>query len=328
MNRRQFFKGLGVAGVSSLLPLPVMRTVLAKSGGRETDTCWLTPQETAGPFYFNANLIREDIRTDVDTGVYHDGLPLRMNISVVDEDCTPIPDVIVDVWHADKDGLYSGYVQQGGSTVGQDFMRGIQLTDSAGNCSFITSYPGWYPGRANHVHFKVRLDSTTYVTSQFAFPDAVNDEVHVTPLYAARGVNPTTNSLDSIFQSPEPEHELMDVVSDGDGGYTGSYTIGIAGATAVLREAEYTPDRFWLKPNYPNPFNPSTTLVFNLPTSSTVRLVVFDLAGREVARLAEGQLPAGEHRRTFDGSGLPSGFYFCKLVAGTFSDMQEMLLVK
>ena len=83
--------------------------------------------------------------------------------------------------------------------MGHNFMRGVQVSDTNGAVSFIQVIPDEYNGRATHIHFKVRLNSTTYVTSQFCFLDSVNNTVHVTPLYAARGINPTTNQLDNIF---------------------------------------------------------------------------------------------------------------------------------
>jgi protocatechuate 3,4-dioxygenase beta subunit len=91
-----------------------------------------------------------------------------------------------------------------GGFVGQTFMRGIQSTNSAGQAVFDTVYPGWYPGRATHIHFKVRLTSSTYVTSQFCFLDSVNNTIYATPLYSARGPNPTTNAQDGIFHNANP----------------------------------------------------------------------------------------------------------------------------
>jgi protocatechuate 3,4-dioxygenase beta subunit len=297
--------------------------------------CWLTPQETEGPYYFDADLFRQDIRTDSDSGEFHDGLQLNMTFEVIDLDCNPIPNVLVDIWHTDKDGLYSGYVQPGGNTVGEDFMRGIQLTDANGQCSFITSYPGWYPGRATHVHFKVRLSSTTYVTSQFAFLDSINDAVYATPLYVGRGPNPTTNEEDGIFRDPEPEYQIMTVTPNPNtGGYDGTYTIGIAGATGIKDPSDENPDRFMLRQNYPNPFNPITTIPYQLARSSRVKLSVFDMLGREISVLVDAQQPAGMHEARFDAASLTSGFYFYRLLAvptdgaAGVSDGKEMLLLR
>ena len=70
-----------------------------------------------------------------------------------------LENAIVDVWHADAGGDYSGV----GSLQGETFLRGIQTTDANGDAAFTTIFPGWYRGRAPHIHFKVRssADSTS-----------------------------------------------------------------------------------------------------------------------------------------------------------------------
>ena len=325
MNRRDVLKGFGVIGLGAVLPLPLS----AKQKKRlAASACFLTPQETEGPYYFNPNLVRQDIRTDTATGTIHTGLPLSMLFTVIDSACYPIPNVLVDIWHTDKDGLYSGYVQPAGNTVGQDFMRGIQATDANGQCSFITSYPGWYQGRATHVHFKVRLSSTTYVTSQFAFPDSVNTDVYNTSLYSGRGQNSVTNATDSVFQNANPDHEVMAANPNSTtGGYDGTLTIGINAPTGV-KDSDVEPNGFELEQNYPNPFNPSTTIRYRLPVSGQVTLTVYDVFGREVVRLVDAKQSAGTYEVKFDGAHLNSGFYFYKLSAGSFMQTKEMLLLK
>jgi hypothetical protein len=146
---------------------------------------------------------------------------------VVDINCIPVPNLIVDVWHADKDGLYSGYSQPGGDTRGKTFLRGSQPTDADGISLFDTIYPGWYQGRATHIHFKVRIPDQTYITSQFAFPEDVNNAVYATSLYAARGRNPTTNARDGIFGSSDPAYLELSVTPNG-GGYDGVFAIGLS----------------------------------------------------------------------------------------------------
>lgn len=329
MNRRDILKSIGAAGLGSIIPLENVLGKSDKAVQRPDGVCWLTPAVVEGPYYFNANLVRPDIRTDVDTGTYHTGLPLNMTFTVIDIDCNPIPNVLVDIWHADKDGLYSGYVQPGGNTVGQDFMRGMQMTDGNGQCSFITSFPGWYPGRATHIHFKVRLNSTSYVTSQFCFFDNVNNAVYATPLYSGRGPNPTTNASDNIFHNADPQYLRMEVVPNGGtGGYDGTYTIGISGATGIREPGPETPGQFSLRQNYPNPFNPSTTIPYYLPVSTHVKLIVYDALGREVATLVDEKQPAGLHEVLFDAARLSSGFYFYRFIAGSFANSREMLLIK
>lgn len=331
MNRRDMLKGFGAIGLGSMLPFNRVLSAEEKAVFfKSASACLLTPQETEGPYYFNPNLVRQDIRSEPTTGAIKTGLPLNMLFTVVNADCAPIPNVLVDIWHCDKDGVYSGYANQPGgvSTVGQSFLRGIQMTDANGRCSFISIYPGWYPGRVTHIHFKVRLTSTTYVTSQFAFPDEVNAAVYQTPLYAAKGQNSLTNATDNIFGSATPEGQVMAVTPNATtGGYDGTFIIGITGATRV-GEAEAGPEGFALLQNYPNPFNPATTITYRLPVSSEVKLSVFDTLGREVAKLVEGKQPAGTHEVNFEASALHSGFYYYRLSAEGFVATREMLLIR
>ena len=329
MNRRELLKRVGAIGLGSMLPLN--KTLNAEEKAEILQSaCVLTPQETEGPYYFNPNLVRQDIRAEPTTGVIKTGLPLNMTITVVNTNCDPIPNVLVDIWHCDKDGTYSGYAGQPGgvSTVGQSFLRGIQMTDAAGKSTFTSIYPGWYQGRVTHIHFKVRLTSTTYVTSQFCFPDSVNTAVYQTPLYVTKGQNSLTNATDNIFGSANPAGQVIAVTPNATtGGYDGTFTIVIAGVTGI-NEPPINPEGFALQQNYPNPFNPRTTIAYPLPVSSEVKLVVFDVHGSEVATLVNGKQAAGAHQVAFDATKLSSGFYYYKLVAGSFVGVKEMLLIK
>jgi len=332
MERRSVLKGLGALGVGAVWPEVAPRAAEAANqpgAPSPSGTCWITPTETEGPYYFNANLLRQDIRTDSDTGEFHDGLPLYMTLTVIDLNCNPIPNVLVDIWHCDTPGVYSGYQQPGHNTVGQDFMRGIQPTDTNGQCQFLTSYPGWYSGRATHVHFKVRLNSHVYITSQWCFLDSINDQVHTLPLYAAHGINPTRNQNDGIFGSSNPAHEVMDITLDLPNNRAfGAFTIGINTPTGA-EEAQVTPtDRVSIRGNYPSPFQRKTTIRYFLPNAADVSLNVFDVLGRRVASLDAGTRIAGEHQVVFDAAGLESGYYFAKLVAAGQVDQREMLLLR
>jgi len=96
----------------------------------------------------------------------------------------------------------------------------------------------------------------------------------------------------------------------------------------VIPADEARPDKFALLRAFPNPFNPSTRITYDLPTTCPVTLEVFDLLGRCVANLAKGVQPAGNYSILFDGSGLPSGLYFYRLQAGNFIQTQKMVLLK
>ncbi len=83
-----------------------------------------------------------------------------------------------------------------------------------------------------------------------------------------------------------------------------------------------------LHPAYPNPFNPNTTISFDLAREMDVSVTAYDILGNEVTTLVSGRMPAGTHDIAFDGAGLPSGIYFCRLEAGTFSQTQKLMLLK
>ena len=109
----------------------------------------------------------------------------------------------MDIWHCDAMGVYSGVEDPGFKTVGQTFLRGYQLTDDAGEARFRTIYPGWYPGRAVHIHFKIRTDPGSArgheFISQLYFDEALTGRVYSRMPYAGRTGKPDRNADDEIF---------------------------------------------------------------------------------------------------------------------------------
>jgi protocatechuate 3,4-dioxygenase beta subunit len=181
-------------------------------------TCVVVPELTEGPYYVDVNLERSDIRPNTADGAVAEGAQLELAwvVSQVDGNgCLPLEGAIVDVWHCDALGVYSG-VQ--GST-GTDFLRGFQRTDAGGGATFTTIYPGWYQGRAVHIHFKVRTDPDAEAgfefTSQLFFDDALSQQVYASGLYASKGAQDQPNESDSIF-SQSGGATLLDVTKDGD----------------------------------------------------------------------------------------------------------------
>jgi protocatechuate 3,4-dioxygenase beta subunit len=194
-------------------------------------SCVLIPRETEGPFPLFGTIVGNSAyyRSDVTEG--KPGVPLRLTLKVVNvsASCAPLPNLDVYIWHTDKDGAYSGYANQNGaSTVGQTFCRGIQTTNASGEASFTTIYPGWYAGRITHVHFRVYLNTTTSVTSQLAFPSDVTTAVYASALYT-RGQNTSVTSLsaDNIF-SDGATYQLATSSGSVAGGYDASLVVGIA----------------------------------------------------------------------------------------------------
>ena len=98
--------------------------------------------------------------------------------------------------------------------------------------------------------------------------------------------------------------------------------------TSVERLSSDLPTHFSLDQNYPNPFNPATTISFSFPSQSFVSLKVFDALGREVSLVLSEELPAGNYSRQWDATGLPSGVYFYRLQAGSFTATKKLILLR
>lgn len=91
---------------------------------------------------------------------------------------------------------------------------------------------------------------------------------------------------------------------------------------------ERSPGAFALSPNYPNPFNPSTTISFTVPRTVAVNIAVFNVLGAKVATLADRAFPAGTHRLVWNPEGEASGTYFCRMRAGEYIEARRILFVK
>jgi protocatechuate 3,4-dioxygenase beta subunit len=179
--------------------------------------CVLAPELTEGPYYLDLDKVRRDITEG------RPGIKLDLAVNVVEADaCEPIKDAAVDVWHCDAGGEYSGVEGNAGT-----FLRGIQMTDANGRAEFRTIYPGWYPGRAVHIHVKVHLGASETYTGQLFFDAAVTQAVYEASPYNARPGPDVTNEADGIFGGSGGVTILA--VRPGDP-YRGEVTLGVARA--------------------------------------------------------------------------------------------------
>jgi len=170
--------------------------------------CRIMPEVTEGPYYIDPKLVRADI-TEARPGV-----SLDLRIQVVDAACLPIPGARVDIWHCDAQGIYSGFPNQlgGTDTTGQTFLRGTQTGDDEGIAAFETIYPGWYPGRTPHIHFKAFPNVNEVLTGQLFFPDELSKDIYSTvEAYGGRDLaGATFNDRDGIArQAGEAAHAQM-----------------------------------------------------------------------------------------------------------------------
>lgn len=163
-----------------------------------------TPQQTEGPYFVEDMPNRSDIRSDTSNGSVEQGIPLRLVIHVYgvnDGSCVPLKGAKLDIWHANSQGIYSGVKDMG--TAENNFLRGYQVTDNNGTVEFTTIYPGWYEGRAIHIHDKVRIfngqEKELEWTAQLYFNNSINEQVHEQTPYNCHGPVKTTNEQDMIY---------------------------------------------------------------------------------------------------------------------------------
>lgn len=245
MNRRQALIGFGSVSLGALLAAcgdGSSKTTTAEVGTSEGGTttvqpktnsslsdlfgdspsCTLAPQETEGPYYFDPDSIRSDIREE------RKGATLRLAICVRDaEQCEALSNAVVDIWHCDAEGIYSGFESasrgggggpgpgggSSGRTDNEKYLRGAQVTNSDGIVEFKTIYPGWYRGRTVHIHAKVHIDNQAALTTQLYFDEDVSASVYEREPYAGHTGRETFNDGDSIFD----EQTLLKLSKDGDG---------------------------------------------------------------------------------------------------------------
>lgn len=225
LHRRDLLVG---AGALALLPVPIAcaqesgtERAAARAPGRliAGDTCPVTPRQTEGPFYFDPRLVRQDVREG------RPGVPLRLRLQIVDAaDCAPSRQSRVDIWHCDASGIYSGYDRE--RSAGETFLRGTQFADASGIAEFRTLYPGWYEGRAPHIHVKAWLPDGRDLTSQLYFPDALSDQLYAQRPYAGRGGRRLRNADDGIFRRADGSAPLATMALRGDG-YEGAIVIAL-----------------------------------------------------------------------------------------------------
>ncbi len=205
---------------------------ITPSTASTSGTCKVGDTETDGPYPLYNKRDASITHTDITEG--KTGLPLSMAITIrnINNNCDVVPNTRVDIWHCDKDGYYSGYVNQGylgnQDNTAKTFCRGIATADASGVARFQTIYPGWYQGRVTHIHAQIYVGGQLKLTTQIAFPEDLNTAVYNTDLYKAHGQNSTKNTTDSIIRD-SLSNELATVnANQVSGGYDLIHTINIA----------------------------------------------------------------------------------------------------
>ncbi len=228
MDRKKFIKKLG-CGVATA---PIISTSFLSCSKDSDDsvvdpnTCAVSPRETAGPFPIKspADRIRENIVGN------KAGIPLVINFTVqnTNNSCAPLSGVFVDLWQCDSKGNYSEYGGQlDGDFTNEHFLRGRQTTDAEGKVTFVSIYPGWYPGRAPHLHLEVKRGNDSLLVTQVAFPEDVSRTVYGTTEY--KGVFDTSNAGDGVFEGSLNRNMADSVSGNTANGYTLEKIIKVAG---------------------------------------------------------------------------------------------------
>jgi protocatechuate 3,4-dioxygenase beta subunit len=229
VSRREALALFGAAGAAAVAGCSSEASPTAPTATTTTTTttssgaCLVSPTETVGPYPSITDLFRSDIREG------RSGTPVTLELTVVNvnSNCAAVANAQVEIWQCDAEGHYSQYSQQGYDGRSETFLRGIQATDTAGRVTFTTVYPGWYAGRATHIHVEVTIGGRSVKVTQIAFPESTTASVYGTGVYAGRGQNPTSNTRDMVF-ADSVASELATVSGDPSTGLTATYTVGVA----------------------------------------------------------------------------------------------------
>jgi protocatechuate 3,4-dioxygenase beta subunit len=217
----------------------------SSSGSSGSTTCSVIPEETAGPYPGDGSnginalalsgIVRSDIRSSfAGAGATAAGVPLTLNLTLVNTNgsCADLSGYAIYLWHCDREGRYSLY---SAGVTGENYLRGVQGTDTSGAATFTTIFPGCYAGRMPHMHFEVYRDTNTATsytnklkTSQIAFPSDACDAVYATSGYAASAANfaDISFSTDNVF-SDGVSLQTATLTGSPSAGYVATLTVGI-----------------------------------------------------------------------------------------------------
>ncbi len=239
MERKHFLKNMFIGAASAPVILAACKKTSAtdtgSGSGSGSGSCSVSPTETAGPFptITPSSLVRTDIRDDR-TGV---ALTVKINILNTNASCAALQGAIVDIWHCDKDGYYSEYGGTGMQSVNYTavhFLRGRQTTDANGLVQFISIFPGWYTGRATHIHVHVyKANGSSLLITQISFPEGTGSAVATvnaaTSYGYAKGMSGYTyNANDNIFSDDSAGKQLGTVTGSVSAGYVLTNNIYVA----------------------------------------------------------------------------------------------------
>ncbi|WP_436527355.1 intradiol ring-cleavage dioxygenase [Actinoplanes sp. HUAS TT8] len=241
MNRRRMLTLIGGAGAAVM----VTGAIVGTSGTASAATLEEVESETAGPYPADGSngvdvrtesgIVRSDIRSSFGTSTtVAEGVPLEFSITVVDLEGAPVTGAAVYAWHCDRDGNYSLYST---GITGENYLRGIQETDSTGTVTFTSIFPACYSGRWPHIHFEVYSslanatsgDGPIVKTSQIAIPEEFADLVYATDGYSRSVTNlsQVTLATDNVFGDDSAARELATVTGSVSAGFVARLTAAV-----------------------------------------------------------------------------------------------------
>ena len=235
MERKDFLKGIGLVGLGSFI-----HACTKDSGTTSNTSCTVSPTETEGPFptskgdaafFASSNYVRTDIK-DGQAGV---ALTVKVIVKNTNNNCAIVSGAFVEIWHCNRLGYYSEFGpsnsggMQSSDQTAFDYLRGKQVTDSTGTATFLSVYPGWYSGRAPHIHVHVyNAAGASKLITQIAFPESVSNNVYLNSSDYTGKVQNQSNASDNVFSNSLTANMADDVSGSIAAGYTLTKTIYVA----------------------------------------------------------------------------------------------------
>lgn len=230
MERKNFLKqSVAALGMAFVMPMANSckkddaTTTTTDDDGTGSGTCTVAPTETEGPFPTKNPSVYD--RSDITDG--RTGYKLTVNITVgqVSKSCAALAGAIVDIWHCDAEGNYSEY----NNFPSVHFLRGRQVTDSNGLVTFTTVFPGWYQGRATHIHVHIYdASGTSLKITQIAFPEGTGSALLAVGGYSKGMTGYTYNAQDGIFKDDTKGVEVATVTGDVTNGFSLAIQLNVA----------------------------------------------------------------------------------------------------
>lgn len=195
-------------------------------------SCSASLEGEEGPYFVDdspSGYMRSNILSNLDGTETQTGVPLSLTIYVFDSknSCAAMQNVQVDIWSCNAEGIYSAESSE--ATVGQNWLRGYQLTGVTGMVQFVTIIPGWYSGRTTHIHLRFRstyddTDTSGSNTMQLFFDQALINTLSATVSpYTIDGTDPTTNVTDRVYTTEEDATTLLTLTGSIANGYSATF---------------------------------------------------------------------------------------------------------